>query len=488
MTTVNVNEWDSQLINNYIHFLNTRFGIKVHSHQIESLKQAVINCCKKFSYTSPAKFLANITTGTDSSELVCFIKDIVVDESYFFRDEKQNEFLRDKFLPDLIERKRQLGDKSIRIWSAGCSRGQEIYSVCILLHQLLDDFTSWNLQLVGTDVSRSALACALEAKYNKWSIRTEEEFIETSGYFERIDNNCFQVMPEIRKKVQFYYLNLIDNSYPSIMNGTYNVDLILCRNVFIYFNQDVIEHACRKFSQALAKDGILMLSATDPVNFPNAPLKLEIFGDVHFFKASSLLPDSAPATKQHTYLTPETIKPAGKSSGQSDTNDLNQNKQNIILALQTGNWEQVLATCEQLRVESPDDSEVFQFQAKALLNLGRLKEAKRACEKSIQLDPLEPHSYLLLGIIELQQGAHNDAEAALKKTIFLNAEFMEAHYQLGQIMLYKGDNQQAMKYIKNALKLAQQGNPSRPVHNVFSLTYAGFAEMLKNELLVHQQR
>lgn len=487
MTMVN-NEWDSQVINSYIHFLNTRFGIKIHIHQIDLLKQSVISCCKKFSYSSPAKFLAKIKTGTDSNELVCFIKDIVIDESYFFRDEKQIEFLRDIFLPDLIENKRQLGDMSIRIWSAGCSRGQEIYSVCILLHQLLDDFSSWNLQLVGTDVSRSALACALEAKYNKWAIRTEEAFIENSGYFERVDNNCFQVTPEIRKKVQFYYLNLMDDSYPSIMNGTYNVDLILCRNVFIYFNQGVIEHACGKFSQALARDGILMLSATDPVNFQNAPLKLETYGDVCFFKARSLLSDSAPATKQQRYLTPEIIKQAGNSPGPGEINDLNQYKQNIILALKTGDWEQVLVTCEHAQAKSSDDSEVFQFQAKALLNLSRLQEAKLACEKSIQLDPLEPHSYLLLGIIELQQGGHNEAEVAFKKTIFLNADFMEAHYQLGQIMLYKGDSRQAMKYIKNALKLAQQGNPNRPVHNVFSLTYAGFAEMLKNELLAHQKR
>ncbi len=442
-----------------------------------------MKCCQKFAYSSPLKFLSSIESGRDPGEQSFFIQHVVVEESYFFRDEKQTDFLRNEFLPELIRKKRALNDKNIRIWSAGCSNGQEIYSIGILLHQLLSDYDSWNLQLVGTDINQQALADALEARYSKWEIRTSQEFIENSGYFQKISDNCFQIQAFIKKKAQFYYLNLMEDSYPSIMNGTYNVDLILCRNVFIYFNQQIIEHACCKFSEALANDGVLLLSATDPVNLPNAPLTINIQGGVTYFKAIAYLPDRLLSTKKKTSIQAKSFTQAYSSN----KDELKQRKQEIILALKTGAWEQVLTHCLETQQLFPDDSELYQFQAKALVNLGNLQDAKTTCEKSIQLNALEPHSYLLLGIIELQSGAHDQAEVAFKKTLFLNSEFMEAHYQLGQIMLYKGNTEQAMKYIRNALKLAEQGNPVRPVHNVFSLTYAGFAEMLKNELSVHQR-
>jgi chemotaxis protein methyltransferase CheR len=90
----------------------------------------------------------------------------------------------------------------------------------------------------------------------------------------------------------------------------------------------------------------------------------------------------------------------------------------------------------------------------------------------------------LYGLILLQLNLHDEAEKAFRQTIFLNYDFMEAHYQLGQVLLYKGQQKQAIKAISNALYLAEQNDGRRPVHNVITLTYASFAEAIKNELSV----
>lgn len=153
-------------------------------------------------------------------------------------------------------------------------------------------------------------------------------------------------------------------------------------------------------------------------------------------------------------------------------------------SLANNQWQEVLALSEQALINNPANSDLAQFKAKALVNLGLLEQAKIACEESIKLNDLDPHSYLLYGLILLQLNLYDEAEKAFRQTIFLNYDFMEAHYQLGQVLLYKGQQKQAIKAIKNALHLAEQGDKQRPVHNVITLTYAGFAEAIKNELSV----
>lgn len=477
---------------NFRFFLNNAYGLHLHEHQQDKFKKAVYDTCQKFCISSAAALLEKIQQEPFCDERILLIQQITVDESYFFRDDEQQKFLKTEFLPKLIAQKRQAQDKHLRIWSAGCSTGQEIYSIAILLYQLLPDFSEWTLHLLGSDISHQSLEQAIAGKYNRWSIRTDENFINHSGYFTPSDERYYQLKDFIKNKVKFFYLNLAEDTFPSLMNQTCYLDLILCRNVFIYFTPEVIEKACHQFAQALRPEGVLMLSVTDPVNFSCLELNKEKWGEVFYFKRKNEF--LVEETQDDSYYSETSLSSFDnidsasivsqpvKDEPQSD--DLEEIKKKVIPLLRKSLWSQVIESCNLALVNYSKDADLHQFKAKSLVNLGQFNEAKLACEKSIVCDDLDPHTYLLYGLILLQLELYDEAEKAFRQTVFLNHDFMEAHYQLGQVLLYKGQKKQGVKAIKNALKLAEEGDKNQPVHNVITLTYASFSEIIKNELTV----
>jgi chemotaxis protein methyltransferase CheR len=466
-------------------FLADHYGLYIHAHQRDKFRQAVCQTCQQFHWTDFEQFLAQLKTDSLCPERLWLIQQITVDESYFFRDENQHQFLRHEFFPHLIAQKRQHGDKHIRIWSAGCSTGQEIYTIAIVLHQLLPDFADWQLHLIASDINHQSLKQAIQGEYNSWEIRSNQHFVNHSGYFVAQPNGNYQLHDLIKSQVKFFFLNLAEDCFPSLMNQTCNLDLILCRNVFIYFQAPVIEQTCARFCQALKPGGVLLLSATDPMNLTTPQLISRQSGDVFYFQRADEHFDfsymTQPRFDSHVSAAvpaepvPTPIEPIA---------DFWELKKQIIALLTANQWYQVLELCNAAALHHPQNPELLQFKAKALVNLGLLDEAKEACEQSIGSYDLDPHSYLLYGSILLQLNLYTEAEKAFRQTIFLNYDFMEAHYQLGHVLLYKGQYAQALKAIKNALHLAEQGDAQRPVHNVIALTYGSFAETIRNELSV----
>ena len=483
-------------------FLATDYGLYIHPHQEDKFKQAIYKTCQEFGWQEPKQLLQHLKTDLNCPERIAFIQSVTVDESYFFRDENQQNFLKNEFLPHLIHQKRLQGDKHIRIWSAGCSTGQEIYSIAIFLHQLLDDFSDWQLQLIASDINHHSLKRAIKGEYSPWEIRSNAELVTQSGYFSPSENGRYQLNEMIKKQVKFFFLNLAEDVFPSLMNQTCNLDLILCRNVFIYFQAQVIEQTCTKFAQALRPGGVLLLSVTDPMNLSMPQLRTQHSGDIFYFERFDEYADFTRAKEMTAFnhpsglntsvlpekesldvpLSEKNLPPAAVQNNSTEGFSFARSK--ILSSLATHQWQEVLTLSEQALLAEPDNPDLAQFKAKALVNLGRLEEAKTACEKSILLNDLDPHSYLLYGLILLQLNRYDEAERAFRQTIFLNYDFMEAHYQLGQVLLYKGQQKQAVKAIKNALHLAEQGDKHRPVHNVITLTYAVFAQSIKNELSV----
>ena len=141
--------------------------------------------------------------GDGSTALDDLVAEITVGETYFLRDPEQWAEVRTRLLPPLLAR----GDRPIRIWSAGCASGEEPYSAAILLHQL---GAAGRGMIVGTDISRPALARARRAEYSDWALRNVPEDV-TRTYFRRVGRH-YELLPAIRHEVEFRYLNLADES------------------------------------------------------------------------------------------------------------------------------------------------------------------------------------------------------------------------------------------------------------------------------------
>src|SRR5262245_20228366 len=147
---------------------------------------------------------------------------LAIGETYFFRD---IDALRERVLPRLIARRRTDGSRTLRIWSAGCATGEEPYTIAILLCELIDDVEAWKITILGTDINLEAINFARRGLYTQWSVRSvlpENPYLRPRG-------NRWQISDQIRRMVDFRYLNLIDNHI-----GLANADLVVCRNVLYY--------------------------------------------------------------------------------------------------------------------------------------------------------------------------------------------------------------------------------------------------------------
>ena len=197
----------------------------------------------------------------DETDLL--IDTLTINVSRFFRNPISFEFIKEYVLPELILAKTKNNEKSLRIWSAGCSRGEEPYSLAILINELfMKENCDLNLNIFATDIDKKALNFALEGSYSIESM-SEVKLGIFNKYFVQKDN-MYAVKPEIRNKVHFSFHDLLNASTfvpsESIYGG---FDIVLCRNVLIYFKLEYQKIILNKLYNSLNANGYLVLGEAE---------------------------------------------------------------------------------------------------------------------------------------------------------------------------------------------------------------------------------
>ncbi len=185
---------------------------------------------------------------------------ITTNETFFFRDSAPFELIKFKVIPDLIDKINLPGGiprNSLSIWSAACSTGQEVYSIAIILKELLPDFEKWRIRFVGTDISDAAVAQASYGKYNRAEIERGLSEQQRFKYFSQGDN-CWRIKDEIRSMAMFKKMNLLE---PFV--GIQRFDMILCRNVAIYFSPQNRKTMFERIANQLNPHGVLIIGASE---------------------------------------------------------------------------------------------------------------------------------------------------------------------------------------------------------------------------------
>ncbi len=186
---------------------------------------------------------------------------VTTNETLFFRDKSPFEMFKHKVMPDLIDRRSArssgLMPINIRIWSAACSTGQEIYSLAIILKELLPDMKNYRIKLLGTDISDEAVAKASYGKYNKFEIERGLEKDKLQKYFVP-NGTSWKIRDDIRAMALFQKRNLMEP-----FTGLGQFDIIFCRNVAIYFSQEDKKKLFEKLAGVLAPDGYLIIGSTE---------------------------------------------------------------------------------------------------------------------------------------------------------------------------------------------------------------------------------
>jgi chemotaxis protein methyltransferase CheR len=225
------------------YLLEKRLGRRLATHQLKSYRE----------YYQFLKF-----NRKREQELEEIMDLLTTNETYFFRESYQLSAFSDEILPELCKRKLAAGaSRRIRIWSAGCSSGEEPYTIAMLLLEQAC-LQGWQLEIIGTDISQRVLQQARRGIYGRSAFRMTDDYY-LMKYFEQQDGS-FRIIDRVRQLVSISYLNLLDRTRMAMLGS---FDLIFCRNVIIYFDLAVKKQVVASFHGALQDGGFLLLGHSE---------------------------------------------------------------------------------------------------------------------------------------------------------------------------------------------------------------------------------
>ncbi|GAB4190573.1 MAG: hypothetical protein Fur006_32750 [Coleofasciculaceae cyanobacterium] len=253
---LNIDSFSAEIKQAFIQLIAKHTGLEIREREQSALCQKLVVRMNIVKLNCPETYYQLLDSNTLNSEREWteLILDLTNLESYFFRDKDLFNLLRNTLLPELIQRKQY--NKTLRICSAGCSTGEEPYSLAILLKELIPDLEQWNLMILGVDINSSALQRAKIGIYRPWSFRNVD--IEIKQRYFQLINNQYHIDSQIKDMLTFQSLNLVKDLFMRPKSELRDMDLILCRNVFIYFEPSAIDKVLNKFHQALQPLGYLI--------------------------------------------------------------------------------------------------------------------------------------------------------------------------------------------------------------------------------------
>jgi chemotaxis protein methyltransferase CheR len=185
------------------------------------------------------------------------VEAMTTNETFFFRDKVPFEHLRDTILPALL--RSRASRRSLRIWSAACSTGQEPYSIAMCLKEKAAQLSGWRIEIVGTDLSQEVLEKSRAGIYSQFEVQRGLPIQLLVKYFAQI-GELWQLNSELRGMVQYRQLNLLQD-----FSSLGKFDVVFCRNVLIYFDQDTKINVFDRIAKVIEPDGMLMLGAAESV-------------------------------------------------------------------------------------------------------------------------------------------------------------------------------------------------------------------------------
>jgi chemotaxis protein methyltransferase CheR len=458
-----------------------RTGLHFPVNRLHDLERGICSAAREFGFKDAESCIRWLLSSPLSKEQIEVLASyLTVGETYFFREKKSFEMLEKHLLPDLI-RSRQGNEKSLRIWSAGCCTGEEPYSIAILLSKMIPDIKDWNITILSTDINPRFLKKASAGVYTDWSFRDTPLAIK-ERYFKRTKEGRFEILPSIKKMVTFSYQNLVEDSYPSLLNNTNAMDIIFCRNVLMYFDHEYQRKVIQNLYRCLVDGGWLIVSPSETshvlfsqfvtFNFPGAILyrkavagdKIQVSG-FEMQDAISKFQDTSyklqvSSDKMQEIIPPKIILPEepceypSLKNGVLKAEEIHADPYKEVMALfKQGRFTEATEKIAELLSMKKDDTKAMALLARAYANQGHLSEAHEWCEKAILADKLNPGCHYLLATILQERGQTEEAVTSLKRALYLEPDFVLAHFSLGNLTRQQGKLKESEKHLENALTL-----------------------------------
>jgi len=249
-----------------------RAGIYFQDSKKYVLESRLSRRLEELKFENFDQYLVFLTTGPyQIDEFQEMFNRITINETSFFRNEPQLSAFEKRVLPGLLEKRK--ATKTLRIWSAACSSGEEPYTLAMILHRSLGiRLADWRIEILGTDISEKVLNIAQAGRYAHYAVKSTDSMV-LNRYFKQEERE-YVLDEEIRSMVHFEKLNLKD-TYAARRFGTF--DVIFCRNVMIYFDDPMKKSCVKMFHKQLADDGVLMIGHSESLRSLDVPfVQLEI--------------------------------------------------------------------------------------------------------------------------------------------------------------------------------------------------------------------
>ena len=355
---------------------------------------------------------------------------LTVGETYFFREPQSFEALERDILPPLAAQRRE-ANQTIRLWSAGCCTGEEAYSLAISCARALSDLGTWNVSILATDINPKFLAIAEAGVYPEWSFRGTHGWLR-ERFFSPAAGKKYLIDPTIRNLVRFGFLNLAEDTYPSLHSQTSAMDVIFCRNVLMYFSPNLQRRVAAALYRCLADDGCLLVSPSEAGTALFPMFAMENVGGISLYRKISQQPRIEswtgldPPVLPHGVLEsePRLVAASGASAPASPVTPI---------------------------TVSPHEEPLR--QARTCADLGRLEEALTACKDAITAECSIPASHFLCATICTELGRFEEAIVALRRVLYLDQDSVLAHHALGGLYKRLGRQKESRRHLAVALEL-----------------------------------
>lgn len=413
----------------------------------------------------------------NKDELKKLISLLTVGETYFFRDKSHFKILDNYILPEIIKKKSKT--KNLRIWSAGCSTGEEPYSIAILLRKLLTDIKEWNIFILATDVNEEALSLAREGIYRSWSFRDTDNRYKKE-YFTEVKDG-YKISEEIKGMVNFKYLNLIENVYPSLINNIVDLDLIVCRNVTIYFEPKATKQIVNKFFNSLVSGGYLLVGHVEHYESVYDKFKRIVLKDLIIYRKKESSKNESREIKEGLKFKvreeqddikmlkraiPFRKKERRQSAASPETNKFNRG----FSYFRDNKFEEAKEQFKEILKIDPNNVRARYIIGQILANQGDIDNAQKWCEEILIIDPLSLEAHFLLSILYRQKGLVEKAIKSLKKVLYIDCNFVLGYFQLANYYREMEKNKLAIKYFNNAKEILLKKSPNDVIEKTEYLT------------------
>ncbi len=244
-------------------FIYDKSGIYIADNRKYLLENRLANRIKLLNLKSFGEYYYYLQYDPrKQQELNKLFEAVTTNETSFYRNPPQLKIFQDKVLPEVLDAIRAKGPKSLRIWSAGCSTGEEPYTLAIILHEVLKgEIGQWSIRITANDLSEAVLLSARRGIYTEYALRTTPKEI-VSKYF-TLEDGKYKIVPEVKQLISFGQINLSDKAQCKRVERSH---IVFCRNVIIYFDDEVKKRVIGSFYDNLLPGGYLFIGHSESLH------------------------------------------------------------------------------------------------------------------------------------------------------------------------------------------------------------------------------